>query len=398
MTGDSTTQDLSNTNRAGAFTFATLFSLESLTRSLNSTVLSVQAYDLLGSSQRVSILSVIVSICVLITTLMLPFVLGNLRRRWTYTIGCCLMMVACILLASYTVVGQAFGVFLRNTGASILNVTLSLYIMDNIRKADLAKTEPIRLTLSTFSWVIGPYAGIWLYDNLGHWTPQLASSIMAVILLTVFWKFRLSGENTMPPGKYGRADPVANVARFTEQPRLRLAWAIAFGRSCFWSTLFIYGPVLMIEGGLGKQLGGFLISASQVVLLFAFVYGRIAQSIGIRSVISLCFVMIAVTSIGAGLAGSVQPGAAALLLLLGSFFATGLDAVGGIPFMRAVRFAERQRMASVYRTFLECSELIPGALFAIALLFFPTSAVFIIMGASMILLAVVCWRYLPQSM
>jgi MFS family permease len=398
MTGDSTTQDLSRTNRAGAFTFATLFSLESMTRSLNSTVLSVQAYDLLGSSQRVSILSVIVSICVLITTLMLPFVLGNLRRRWTYTIGCCLMLVACILLASYTVAGQAFGSFLRNTGASILNVTLSLYIMDNIRKADLAKTEPIRLTVSTFSWVIGPAAGIWLYDNVGHWTPQLASFVTGAILLAVFWRFRLSGENTMPPGKFGRADPVANVTRFAEQPRLRLAWAIAFGRSCFWSTLFIYGPVLMIEGGLGKQLGGFLISASQVVLLFAFVYGRIAQSIGIRSVISLCFVMIAVTSIGAGLAGSVQPGAAALLLLLGSFFATGLDAVGGIPFMRAVRFAERQRMASVYRTFLECSELIPGAVFAIALLFFPTSTVFIIMGASMILLAALCWRYLPKSM
>ena len=41
--------------------------------------------------------------------------------------------------------------FLRNCGAGILNITLSLYIMDHIKKSDLARAEPLRLSLSTFS-------------------------------------------------------------------------------------------------------------------------------------------------------------------------------------------------------------------------------------------------------
>ena len=56
----------------------------------------------------------------------------------------------------------------------------------------------------------------------------------------------------------------ATCRRFLAQPRLRLAWLIAFGRSCFWTTFFIYGPLLLVEAGLDKTVGGFMISASQV--------------------------------------------------------------------------------------------------------------------------------------
>ena len=73
------------------------------------------------------------------------------------------------------------------------------------------------------------------------------------------------------------------------QPRLRLAWLIAFGRSCYWSTFFIYGALLMIEGGLGKTASGILISASQIVLCTAYLFGKISERTGVRMVISLSF-------------------------------------------------------------------------------------------------------------
>ena len=42
-------------------TFAVIFSLESLARALNSTVIALQAYEILGSSQKVSMLATSVS-------------------------------------------------------------------------------------------------------------------------------------------------------------------------------------------------------------------------------------------------------------------------------------------------------------------------------------------------
>jgi MFS family permease len=365
---------------------------------MNSTVISLQAYDLLGSSQKVSELSTIVSLSVLVTTLMFPFALGRLRRRWAYTLGVTAMVVASLLLASYTVMGQASGMYFRNCGAAIMNITLSLYIMDHIKRTELARSEPVRLSLSTFSWMIGPASGVWLYTRYGPWGPQLASIAAALALFLLFWYLRLSDRVTMPSGTLQPFNPLANVLRFVKQPRLRLAWMIAFGRSCFWSTFFIYGPLLMVEGGVGKQISGLMISASQGLLLCAYLFGRLAHRFGVRPVIGMCFGVMAVSAIAAGLAGKAMPYAAMFFMLCAALAATGLDGVGGIPFLRAVRPHERQRMAPVYRTFIDFSDLIPAIVFAVALSYFEIGSVFIILGMGLTVLGAVAFRYLPKSL
>jgi MFS family permease len=398
MAAESDCPNLVTGRKAGALTFSAIFALESLVRSLNSTVVSLQAYDLLGSSQKVSELTTLVAMVVLLATLMLPYVLGRLRRRWAYTLGVVGLIAASLFFASFTISGQIAGMFLRNCGAGILNITLSLYIMDHIKKSDLARAEPLRLSLSTFSWMIGPAGGVWLYTQFGPWAPQLASIAVAVALLVLFWVLRLSDSATMPSGTLQPFNPLANVMRFVRQPRLRLAWMVAFGRSCFWTTFFIYGPLLMVESGVGKQVGGLMISASQVLLLFAYVFGRLAHRFGVRAIISLCFLLMALSSVAAGIAGKEFPYVAMFFLLFGAFAASGLDGVGGIPFLRAVRTRERQRMAAVYRTYIDFSDLIPAMIFAVALSYFEIGIVFVILGTSLVIMGALAFRYLPKSM
>jgi MFS family permease len=398
MTTESISPDLISGRKAGALTFGAIFALESLVRSLNSTVISLQAYDLLGSSQKVSELTTLVALTVLLTTLMLPYVLGRLRRRWAYTLGAIGMIVASLFLASFTIGGTIAGMFFRNCGAAVLNITLSLYILDHIKRSELTRSEPVRLSLSTFSWMIGPASGVWLYTQFGAWGPQLASVAAAVALLILFWILRLSDRMTLPSGTLQPFNPLANVMRFVHQPRLRLAWMVAFGRSCFWSTFFIYGPLLMVESGVGKQIGGLMISASQALLLCAYLFGRLAHRFGVRLIISWCFLLMSFASVAAGIAGKELPYVAMLFLLFGALAASGLDGVGGIPFLRAVHPHERQRMAAVYRTFIDFSELVPAMIFAVALSYFEIGIVFIILGASLIIMGAIAFRYLPKSL
>lgn len=385
--------------KAGAYTFAAIFAVESFARALNSTVISLQAYDILGSSQKVSVLSSTMSLIVLLTTLLLPQVLGRVRRRWAYTLGVLLLMLASFALASHVLEGQAIGMWLRNTGAAVMNITLSLYILDHIKRSELAHAEPIRLSLSTFSWMTGPALGVWLYVNFGPWGPQLMVVVTSGLLLMLFWYLRLSDQSgAMPPGTLQNYNPLANVQRFAEQPRLRLAWMIAFGRSCFWTTFFIYGPLLIIESGLSKNVSGLMISASQALLLSAYLSGKIAQVHGVRVVIAGSFALACVATIAAGVAGVHSPYAAIACLLAGSVAASALDGVGGIPFLRAVRHHERQRMTAVYRTYIDFSELIPSFVFAFVLLQFEIGAVFIILGVSLAIIGLISWRHLPRSL
>jgi len=399
MPTDATTTDFPLPRRAGAYTFASLFAFESFVRSLNSTVISLQAYDILGTAQRVSVLSTLVSLSVLSATLLLPFLLGRMRRRWAYTLGISMMMAASLALASHVLAGQAGGMLLRNLGAAVLNITLQLYIMENIRRTDLARSEPIRLSLSTLSWAVGPALGVSLYVSYGPWGPQLLAIGAAAALLVLFWWLRLSDTaNALPAGNLEGFNPLANVRRFLAQPRLVLAWLIAFGRSCFWTTFFIYGPLLLVEAGLDKRVGGYMISASQVLLFTAWFAGRFARSHGVRVVLVVAFAVCAVASLCAGLAGTASPYVAIVCLLAGSVAASAIDGVGGIPFLRAVRHHERQKMAAVYRTYIDCSELIPAFVFAIALLWLPIGAVFVILSVALAGVGYVAWRHLPKSL
>lgn len=399
MASDLTSPVLPLPRRAGAYTFAALFSVESFVRALNSTVVSLQAYDILGTAQKVSVLSTAVSVTVLVTTLLLPHLLGRMRRRWAYTFGACLMIAASLAFASHAVEGQAAGMLLRNLGAAVMNITLSLYIMDHIRRTDLARSEPLRLSLSTFSWMTGPALGVWLYVSFGPWGPQIAAIAASLLLLLLFWYLRLSDNVTaLPSGNLQGFSALANLKRFLAQPRLRLAWLIAFGRSCFWTTFFIYGPLLLVEAGLGKTLGGLMISASQALLLTAWLSGRMARTHGVRVVIAGSFVLCAAASLFAGFAGTFAPFVAIACLLLGSVAASALDGVGGIPFLRAVRYHERQKMAAVYRTYIDFSELIPGFVFAFALLWLPIGMVFVLLSLGLAVIGWISWRYLPRSL
>jgi Major Facilitator Superfamily len=385
-------------HKAGPFTIGAIFAGESLLRALNVSVIPIQAYDLLGSSQRVSIVATSVSFLVLLTTLTLPFILGGVRRRWVYSLGIVLVMAAAMVFAANHVVGQVMATYLRNAGASILNITLALYIMDNISKVELTKSEPVRMSVATVSWVVGPALGTWAYAHYGAVAPQVAVVMAGVVLMAGFWSVRLKDPEALPSGTIAGFNPVSNVIRFIAQPRLRLAWSIAFGRSCFWSSLFIYGPLLMLEGGLSKATAGLMISASQLTLPLSIIHGKLARQFGVRPIVASCFLGMAVLTAIAGTFGKTEPWSAVICLLGAAVCASGLDGVGGVPFYRAVKPRERQRMTSVYRTFFECAELLPGFLFVFLLLYFEIGIVFIVISILSGILAVITWKHLPKSL
>jgi MFS family permease len=381
-----------------AMAFAVLFAIESLARSMVATVVSVQAYDLLQSTQQVSLLFAAVGVASLLGTLLIPYLIGWTARRYVYTLGVACLVVAAAAMAMFSVESHGIGMIVRVLGVTCLNITTSLYILDHIRRHELVRSEPLRLSMSTASWTLGPALGIWLYVQWGPWAPQAASALCAVFLLGLFWYLRLSDSPAIQAARLRPPNPLYNVRRFAAQPRLRLAWLIAFGRSCFWVTFFIYAPLLMIRSGYGPEAGGILVSAGNAVLASAVLFGKLSERIGVRRVISGAFLGMAITSAGAGLAGIDMPIMAALLLLVGAVAASAVDGIGSLPFLRAVHHHERSQMTAVYRTYVDSSELIPTFIFSIALLFFPVASVFVILGVWAAICGWITWAYLPKSM
>ena len=389
---------ISTAKRPTARVFAILFGIESMARAIITSVVPIQTYDLLQSERSVSILYTCMSMLGLMVTLSIPLLIVRIPRRWVYTAGATSLILGCCAFALDTVPGQAAGLFLRTFGAGALSITLSLYIMDHIKKGELVRAESVRMATATFAWTAGPFLGVFLYSTIGMIAPFLLPIGFSLLLLTLFWYFRLSDNPALQKGPSRAANPIANVRRFVAQPRLRLAWLIAFSRSCYWSTFFVYGPILMVATGQGKLAGGLLVSLGNLFLLGSILWGKVGMAKGLMRTISGVFILLAIALAGAGLAGEKFPMIAALMLLAGAFFCVALDTLASTTFIRAVHPHERAQMTSVYRTYLDFSELLPAFFYSIILTFFSLGAIFIALGTLMVFTAVVVWRYLPRSL
>ena len=371
--------------------------VESMARATVSTVVAVQAYDLVQSGQKVSVLFTAVSLTALMVSLLIPALMRHVSRGTVYVAGAAILALAAVAFTTFTIPGQLLGMLLRVVGSACLNITLSLYILDHIKRTDLVKAEPLRLALSTVSWTVGPYAGVWLYTSHGPWAPQAFSALWALLLVVIFHFLKLSvgTRARQAPNPH----PLRSVRRFIAQPRLRLAWMIAFSRSCFWATFFTYAPLLLITEGMSKEAGGILVSLGNITLVTALVFGKMAQGFGVRRVIGAALLVCAGLSLLTGVSGLAHlPLLAGVLLWIGTIAASALDGVGGIPFLRAVRAHERAEMSGVYRTYLDFSDLLPNVIFSFALLYMPLAGVFIILSLWLAIAGVTAWRYLPASM
>ncbi len=382
----------------GMGVFSLLYGIESIARASLATVVPLQAYAILKDEQQVSFLYTAIAIATLAASFLVPGMIRHFTRRWTYTVGVAALIAAALALWSYTLPGQAAGMFLRVFGTACLNITLNLYIMEFIDKKDYVKNDARRLAFSTIGWTFAPYLGVWLYNRYGFAATYGWAIAWALLLLAAFWYVRMSENTPIRPGVLKPPSPFANVGRFLAQPRLRMAWTIAFIRSAFWTTFFVYTPILMVATGLGSEAGALVISAGNAVLVMTLVWQRVAERRGVRWSIVVSFLMLAAMLVGAWLAGLHSGWAAAGFLLGACMGATGLDALGGVPFYRAVHASERPEMTAVYRTYADASELVPPLVYGVLLTWFDLPVVFLALALVQLFGAWLSARFLHRRL
>ena len=117
---------------------------------------------------------------------------------------------------------------------------------------------------------------------------------------------------------------------------------------------------------------------------------------GTRLVLMIAFAVTGVASIVVTVFADVA-WLGAGLLIFAALCAACIDGAGNMPFFRAVRPLEREEMTGVFSTYRDMCQLLPPALFAILLRFFPVHSVFAVAGVWMLSMAWFC-RYLPKRL
>ena len=186
-------------------------------------------------------------------------------------------------------------------GVACLGIVLNLYIMDTIPRGELVRSEPLRLAVSGAAWTLCPSLGVFLYGRFGAGAADGLSAAAALVLLATFWVFRLSEHPAIVPGRGPPPNPLRSIGRFLAQPRLRLGWLIAFGRSSWWSQFFTFAPLYMVISGRSELASALLISLGNATVLLNVLVGRFAERVGVRRVIVSAYLLTGVTMLAAAL-------------------------------------------------------------------------------------------------
>lgn len=384
--------------RPGPVLFATLFTLDSIARAIIAPVIPLAALELLGSARNVSVAVTVVGIAGVCMALVLPTIIHLWRPRATYLMAIGMLGVASLLMASQTLTGFGGGWMLRAMAAAGLLGLLNIYIAGFIEKRDLAKSEPLRTFFSATAWVGGPFLGIRLYE-IWPVLPFLVSIAAAVILFFYFQALHLQAPSPAlmrvgftPSGfKPGR-----NIRRYFSQKRLTLAWVLNFGREMWWVTLFTYAPIYLVQAGKPAVEAGNLISSCTALLFVSLFLGWLGRRIGLRRFICGGFLWVSCATF-AVVWFRDQPDIASWMLIVSAVGAVSLDSVAVVTFLRAVRGWERPQMTMVFSIYRDAAALIPPAVFAILLSFFPLPVVFLVNACFALFCALLALK-LPRSL
>ena len=358
----------------GAHGFALLAGVESSVRATLVSVWPLVLYDALGSAAAVSRLYFLVGILSLSTGLMVPWIGRRIPRRWMYTVGGCLYLTGATL-------GIAGGPYLTPAamlstyaGTITIFICFNAYVMDYIARTDLGRSETLRLTYSAIPWAIGPFTGVWLW-KLWHPAPFVVAMCAAVLMLTLFWVMRLGNGKLITRARAPAPNPLAYLGRFARQPRLIAGWLFAVLRSVGWWVYVVYLPIFCIQNGLGDRIGSFAFSTSNALLVLSPVMLRWMQARTLRHGMRTAFAGASLCYLAAA-AAPLWPPLAVIAMFAASAFLIMLDTFGGLPFLMAVRPAERTEMSAVYSSFRDVSGILTPGVAWMLLLVAPVPGVF----------------------
>ncbi|KIC12306.1 MFS transporter [Leisingera sp. ANG-M1] len=354
--------------------FGILAGLEAVVRGILISVFPLIMYRALGDAGLVSASYFAVGVLSLIAGMMVPGLIRLLPRRWAYSLGAAMF----VLSAGFAIEGSPASVLaalaLNTVAAVVTFICFNAYVLDYIARVELGRCETSRMFYSAVGWTAGPVAGVLLLE---WWAPVpfLISGGAALIQLAAFWWMRMGNGKQIARARGPASSPLKYLPRFLAQPRLVTGWLFAVIRSAGWWIYVVYLPIFAIEKGLGEELGGILLSATNAALFGAPLLLRLVQRHSIRLAVRTGFLGVTLCFGAAGFAQG-WPVASIALLVAGSAALILLDICAGLPFLMAVKPSERTEMSAVYSSYRDISGILtPGAAWLV-LLVAPVAGIF----------------------
>ena len=326
----------------------------------------------------------------------IPRLVRTVAIKGVFRIGAVAGILSPLFLSVPSLPMLLAGMLMQVCAVAGLELAMSLYLMKLVPKRELAHFEPIRIICSGTPFFIGPWAGVYLENHVAHWMPFALTSGTAGLAL-VYARFLGLWHPSAQTASTGSVNPVRYLHRFVAQPRMRLAWTIAFGRYAWWQIFLVYTPIYAVHSGLSEVIGGVIVSTGMAFIFLVPVWAWLGRRYGLRRLFVVMFLVTGLVTPLVAVVSGWSAWAGPAVLIIAALFASVVDGGGHIPFYRAVRPLERSEMAGVYLTHRDVGQLLPPGIIAVLLSFYALPVVFVMSGLGMLVVAYFS-RHLPRRL
>ncbi|MFA5174301.1 MAG: MFS transporter [Candidatus Pacearchaeota archaeon] len=286
----------------------------------------------------------------------------------------------------YFVIVLAFIVTILHT----LRITsFGIILKDKSSEKQLSRNEGLMYTFMNTSWLIGPLIAGLLSEKYGIPIIFLLSAVFIFISLFLLKISKINDNNIK---KKVDNNLIKNFFDFFKDKNRTLAYILGGGVNFWWSLIYLFTPLYIINNGLEIEwIGYFLFAIAVPLILLEYVFSKIAGKSGFKKMFKIGFLIPSIFAIACFFINS--PYIVLLVLVLSSVGLAMLEGTTEAYFFDVLKNKKAElRFYGPYNTTIDVNHFIGRIIASVILLFLPFKFVFLFFGVMMFVFFLISFK------
>ena len=352
--------------------------------SLAATIWSVYLNSFLNNISLVGFLTSLFTVIEVFAYLILIPLIEKTNKAKMFIVSLVFFAISYLLLSVYSniyvviILGILIAIF------SSLRVTFAgLVVRDNTEDDSVSKNEGVIYALLNSAWFVGPLIAGYLAKVYGFSSVFFFAAVFVLMSIFVFNFFRIK-DNRKTKNLDKHIFRV--VIEFFKNRERTLTYILTLSVSFWWTFIYVYMPIYIVDKGYGALLLGFFLAGVSVPLIFCdYISGKIANKRGFKKLFFVGFISLGTLAISCFFISNIY--VVSGLLILASVSVSMIEPTSEAYFLDIIEEDERDKYYSIYTTSVNVGSLVGSLPAAALLLFLPFNSLFLYFGIPMIVLA-----------
>ncbi len=337
----------------------------------------------------------------LLTSLKSTIILEKINESKIFLISILVTALSCLILFKlHNLTLFIIIAIIMSAAAVFRNNSYAIMYRDLSKKEELNSREGLLYSLLNMGWFLGSlFTGLIIYitDLNFVW---LANSLIIFLGAILFYFSKISD----PKKRREKIDGhiAKNISHYFNKPKLISPYLIAVGMEIWWTFIFLYIPLFVINSGNSPVIAVVFLSLINIPLIFMeFIVGRLSSRFGFRIFFSIGFLSLAVIAMLCYFMWS-NIYLVLALLIIASFFASFVEPLQDSFFFSRTRKQDEDKFFPVFATSSLIGNMFSKFFIATLLLFLPEKfsyiAIAIIMLAMFVISVKIKYEYIPKKL